>query len=118
MDALVETWLDEVRVEGASSSRVLCLIYLLNDVVQSSRERHRDLFLTAFSGAFSSAMEVVRSSCDAGTQKRVRRVVGILKDRGVITPSFCAELLGILDGTGGARAGSGGGGSGRKRAAK
>jgi hypothetical protein len=75
-----------------SSSKLLPLLYICNEVLQNSKRNRGTKFLEAFSPVLGQALQHVCQQ-DASIVEKVRRTAKIWGDRAVYSPRFIAELL-------------------------
>ena len=104
--SLVQGWLDETA--RSAPERVLLLLYLANDVMQSSRRKCGALWAECFRDAFVS---VVNQMPPGGLHDKAMRVLSVLVDREILPFAVLAGPSGgSTDGAGGGGGGEGGGG--------
>ncbi|PHH70005.1 hypothetical protein CDD83_5540 [Cordyceps sp. RAO-2017] len=80
-DRTVQLWMQ--RLKDSSSTKRLSLVYLANEVVQQSRIRHKEDFVTAFSPVIAEATAIAYKGAPAEIQAKLRRVVDVWKDRSI-----------------------------------
>lgn len=120
----VNEWRNVLR--ACADPQLLPLLYVANEVLQTSKRNRGNRFLEAFSPVLGAC---ARYACgrDRSVTEKVRRVIKIWGDRRVFSVRYVGELLAELDGfrngggeggggaRGGGRSSAAGGGGGRKR---
>ncbi|KAK9470130.1 RNA polymerase II-binding domain-containing protein [Dipodascopsis tothii] len=94
----VRTWTRALA--DAANHRKLGLIYLANEVVQQSRARKKEEFLTAFEPTVAESMETTYRQLNADLRAKVRRVVDVWRQRQVFRDDVLADIearLGAVD---------------------
>ena len=77
----------------AQSSQYLPLLYVANEVLQTSKRNRGNKFLEAFSPILGQSLIFVCSKSDAPTVDRVRRTVKIWAERRVFSIRYVNELI-------------------------
>lgn len=98
-------WLEKLR--SAPTPRRLNLIYLANEVVQQSRARGKQDFLLAFEPLIAEAVGTAYKGASVEVQGKVRRVVGVWRERGIFEPGVLGAVEGRLGEMDRARGGGG-----------
>ncbi|KAF4121794.1 hypothetical protein GMORB2_1633 [Geosmithia morbida] len=94
-DRTVQLWMQ--RLKDSSASRRLSLVYLVNEVAQQSRIRHKEDFIIAFSPVVAEATSIAYKGAAAEIQGKLRRVVEVWKDRSIFEPPIQAAIESRLD---------------------
>ena len=93
-------------LQTSSPSRHLPLLYVANEVLQTSKRNRGNRFLEAFSPVLGSSLQFICGR-DGSVTEKVRRTVKIWGDRRVFSTRYVADVLAGLDpfrgGGGGAR---------------
>lgn len=103
-----QLWLE--RLHTSPQHKKLNLIYLANEVVQQSRARGKQDFLTAFEPIIAEATGAAYREASTEVRGKIRRVVDVWKGRGVFPPSTLKQVdekLSELDRVKGAKSGGG-----------
>ncbi|PWW77474.1 DUF618-domain-containing protein [Tuber magnatum] len=90
-----ELWLQ--RMKESTSHKKLNLIYLANEVVQQSKARKRQDFLTAFSPIIAEATEVAYRNSTPDIQNKIRRVMEVWRQRAIFEPDIQSSIEQRLD---------------------
>ena len=76
---------------AANDNRMIALVYLANDIIQSSRE-----FADVFGSTFPAVLQQAMSVCSKPNVDRIRRCVSIWAERQVFAASYIEHLKSIL----------------------
>ncbi|ORY85091.1 RNA polymerase II-binding domain-domain-containing protein [Protomyces lactucae-debilis] len=87
---IVDIWHQAVR--DASSNRKLNLIYLANEVAQTSRAKKRPEYPEALSKVMPDALEHVFRQSTTSIQEKLKRVVDVWRQRSVFSPQVIDEI--------------------------
>jgi regulator of Ty1 transposition protein 103 len=101
------------RLQEASTSKRLNLVYLANEVVQQSRARSKTDFLLAFEPLIGDATALAYKNASVEIQNKIRRVIEVWRQRAIFDTKIQDALekrLDDIDKTRGAQRGIGGGG--------
>mmetsp|Transcript_37936 Transcript_37936/g.81049 ORF Transcript_37936/g.81049 Transcript_37936/m.81049 type:complete len:431 (+) Transcript_37936:81-1373(+) len=83
-------------LQTSSPSQYLPLLYVANEVLQTSKRNRGNRFLEAFSPVLGSCLQFICGR-DGSVVEKVRRVVKIWGDRRVFSMRYVMEVLGGLD---------------------
>ena len=83
-------------LQTASSSQYLPLLYVANEVLQTSKRNRGSAYLEAFSPVLGSSLQFICGR-DHSAVEKVRRTVKIWGDRRVFSMRFVMEVLGGLE---------------------
>ena len=83
-------------LQTASSSQYLPLLYVANEVLQTSKRNRGNAYLEAFSPVLGSSLQFICGR-DSSAVEKVRRTVKIWGDRRVFSMRFVMEVLRGLD---------------------
>ena len=101
------------RLQEASTSKRLNLVYLANEVVQQSRARSKTDFLLAFEPLIGDATALAYKNASVEIQYKIRRVIEVWRQRAIFDAKIQDALekrLDDIDKTRGAQKGVGGSG--------
>ncbi|KAK3370174.1 RNA polymerase II-binding domain-containing protein [Podospora didyma] len=87
----VHLWV--TKLKDLPSAKRLNMIYLANEVVQQSKARHKEEFLTAFSPFIADATATAYRGASADIQNKLRRVVEVWRERSI----FDREIQGAME---------------------
>lgn len=110
-DRTAALWLN--RLQEASTSKRLNLVYLANEVVQQSRARSKTDFLLAFEPLIGDATALAYKNASVEIQNKIRRVIEVWRQRAIFDTKIQDALekrLDDIDKTRGAQRGVGGSG--------
>ncbi|CUS14197.1 unnamed protein product [Tuber aestivum] len=107
-----ELWLQ--RMKESTSHKKLNLIYLANEVVQQSKARKRQDFLTAFSPIIAEATEVAYRNSTPDIQNKIRRVIEVWRQRAIFEPDVQGSIEQRLDDVDKGKSSASSGATGRK----
>ncbi|RPB02122.1 DUF618-domain-containing protein [Choiromyces venosus 120613-1] len=107
-----ELWLQ--RMKESTSHKKLNLIYLANEVVQQSKARKRQDFLTAFSPIIAEATEVAYRNSTPDIQNKIRRVIEVWRQRAIFEPDVQSSIEQRLDDVDKGKSNASSGATGRK----
>ncbi|CCK73003.1 Rtt103p KNAG_0M01500 [Huiozyma naganishii CBS 8797] len=77
---------------GLSNRRKMLAVYLVNHVVQQGKVQKISQFETAFASVFPGVIRVIYPKFNEDLRRKVRRVVGIWKQRGVFSGEVIEEM--------------------------
>ena len=80
-DRIASFWLQRLR--DSTASKRLNLLYLVNEIVQNSRARHKDDFPNAFSPIMPEAAQTAYRSSTTEVQQKIRRLIEVWRARNV-----------------------------------
>eukprot|EP00521_Asterionellopsis_glacialis_P006274 CAMPEP_0195281208 /NCGR_PEP_ID=MMETSP0707-20130614/620_1 /TAXON_ID=33640 /ORGANISM="Asterionellopsis glacialis, Strain CCMP134" /LENGTH=441 /DNA_ID=CAMNT_0040340075 /DNA_START=2085 /DNA_END=3410 /DNA_ORIENTATION=- len=83
-------------LQNANSQQFLPLLYVANEVLQTSKRNRGTKFLEAFSPVLGQALQYI-CQCDPSLTEKVRRTTKIWGDRRVFSVRFVNDLLKILE---------------------
>jgi CID domain len=83
-------------LQTASQDQILPLLYVANEVLQTSKRNRGNRFLEAFSPVLGQSLVYMAKQLRTGTEK-IRRTVKIWGDRRVFSIRFVNDLLGGLE---------------------
>jgi len=84
-DRAIQIWFD--RLKESNTSKKLILIYLANEIMQQAKVRLKDDFLNAFMPFISEATALAYKGAPQEVQIKIRRVVEVWRQRGILEPS-------------------------------
>ena len=83
-------------LQSSSTSQSLPLLYVANEVLQTSKRNRGNRYLEAFSPVLGSSLQFICAR-DRSVVEKVRRTVKIWGDRRVFSTRFVMDVLGGLD---------------------
>uniref|UniRef100_A0A914CAK3 CID domain-containing protein n=1 Tax=Acrobeloides nanus TaxID=290746 RepID=A0A914CAK3_9BILA len=92
---ILDIWLKEVRRQN-NPEKLLCLVYLANDVIQNSRKKYPD-FMISFLKVLDPAFRFIRDMADENCRKAVLRIIHVWRDRNIYKPVDLSKLERIFD---------------------
>ncbi|BAO39710.1 regulator of Ty1 transposition [Kluyveromyces marxianus] len=96
-DKVATTWVEYLSKSSISTKRKLLVIYLANDIVQQAKHRQVPNFDKSFGKVLPSALEKVYVDFPSDIRSKVRRVVGIWRQRRVLSESVLDDIDKRLD---------------------
>ena len=93
-DLAVSEW--RSVLQSCSTSQMLPLLYVANEVLQTSKRNRGNKFLEAFSPVLGSSLIHI-CNADRGLVEKVRRTVKVWGDRRVFSMRFVMDILAGLD---------------------
>ena len=97
------------QLQSCRPDQLLPLLYVANEVLQTSKRNRGPKFLEAFAEVLGSSLRFICER-DRSIVEKVRRTAKIWGDRQVYSPRFVGQLLGGLEDLRGGGSSSGGGG--------
>jgi len=95
-DRAAQIWLE--RLKESNSSKKLNLIYLANEIMQQAKSRKKEDFLHAFMPIMAEATASAYKGATQEVQLKVRRVVEVWRDRGILDKGIQAAAEARIDG--------------------
>lgn len=92
--AAVSEWRNALQT--CDASQLMPLLYVANEVLQTSKRNRGNRFLEAFSPVLGSSLIFICQR-DGGVVEKVRRTVKIWGDRRIFSVRFVGEILGGID---------------------
>ncbi|KAF2822864.1 DUF618-domain-containing protein [Ophiobolus disseminans] len=89
-DRIAQVWFE--RVSSSTPSKKLVLIYLANEITQTSKMRKKEEFLRAFEPILARATEAAYKGSPSDTQNKIRRVVEVWRQRHIFTEAVQLEV--------------------------
>lgn len=85
-------------INVAPNNKKLALIYLANEVVQQSRAKKRDEFISAFANIIPGALGSAYKQCSNEIRAKIKRVVEVWRQRSIFTEGVLYKIEGQLHG--------------------
>ncbi|KAF5114831.1 hypothetical protein DV452_003181 [Geotrichum candidum] len=95
-------------ISAAPNNKKLALIYLCNEVVQQSRAKKREEFLSAFAQVLPGALGLAYKAVSNEVRGKIKRVVDVWRQRGIFSEGVLYKIDGQLHQSGGASGNNGG----------
>jgi len=92
----IQVWKAEILKNGLASDRILTLLYLANDVVQTSRKKLPE-FPQQWRAIFREVIPLIAPRMSHREIEKAKRTFGIWADRKVYDASFCNDLVRLMD---------------------
>ncbi|CDO93202.1 unnamed protein product [Kluyveromyces dobzhanskii CBS 2104] len=96
-DKVAAAWSEYLNKGSISTKRKLLVIYLANDIVQQAKHKQVPNFDRSFGDVLPSALEKVYADFPTDLRAKVKRVVGIWKQRKVLSESVLKAINQRLD---------------------
>lgn len=96
-DKVATAWTEYLHKSSISTKRKLLVVYLANDIVQQAKHRQVPNFDKSFGNVLPSALEKVYADFPTELRAKVKRVVGIWRQRKVLSESVLDEIDRRLD---------------------
>ncbi|KAL5114363.1 hypothetical protein ACEQ8H_007753 [Pleosporales sp. CAS-2024a] len=97
-ERIAHVWLQ--RMKESSPNKKLVLIYLANEITQTSKMRKKEEFLRAFEPILADATQTAYKGSPTDTQNKIRRVVEVWRQRNIFNPAVQQDIekrLGEVD---------------------
>ncbi|KAH3919729.1 hypothetical protein HBH56_018030 [Parastagonospora nodorum] len=89
-ERIAQVWIQRMR--ESTPSKKLVLIYLANEITQTSKMRKKEEFLRAFEPILADATQIAYKGSPADTQNKIRRVVEVWRQRNIFNPAVQQEV--------------------------
>lgn len=80
------------KLKGASGTKRIALLYLVNEIVQQSKARRKEDFLIAFSPVIAEATAIAYKGSNSDVQEKIRRVVEVWRARQVFDEAIQSSI--------------------------
>lgn len=94
-ERIAQVWLQ--RMKESSPNKRLVLIYLANEITQTSKMRKKEEFLRAYEPIIAEATSVAYRGSPLETQNKIRRVVEVWRQRQIFAPKTQIEIEKQID---------------------
>ncbi|KAF1915906.1 RNA polymerase II-binding domain-containing protein [Ampelomyces quisqualis] len=89
-ERIAQVWIQRMR--ESSTNKKLVLIYLANEITQTSKMRKKEEFLRAFEPILAEATYIAYKGSPADTQLKIRRVVEVWRQRQIFNPAIQQDV--------------------------
>lgn len=94
-ERIAQVWLQ--RMKDSSPNKKLVLIYLANEITQTSKMRKKEEFLRAYEPIIAEATAVAYRGSPTDTQNKIRRVVEVWRQRQVFALNIQTDIEKQID---------------------
>lgn len=95
-EKIAQVWIQRMR--ESTPSKKLVLIYLANEITQTSKMRRKEEFLRAYEPIIAEATSIAYRGSPAEVQNKIRRVVEVWRSRQIFSLPVQQEVEKAIDG--------------------